>query len=220
VRKRAIGNAGRFIASMLCLALCPLLTAQQVTPSVAAAPDASKPIALAKGKEVRLVLLEPVSSATATKGQLVRMAVKEDVTDENGVVVIPKGTPAKDMVDGVTKAVPGKKDGCISLRPVSVNPPNSEPIALKDFDYEDGDALGSAMIPLLPFFLIVDIITLPFRRNHVAGTDVNLQACDWQQSQISKTIRLQPSAIVKAQATSSGDDLGSVCPNGATFNFL
>jgi hypothetical protein len=28
VRKRAIGNAGRFIASMLCLALCPLLTAQ------------------------------------------------------------------------------------------------------------------------------------------------------------------------------------------------
>jgi hypothetical protein len=203
----------------LCLALCPVLAAQQATSSVAPAPDASKPIALAKGKEVRLVLLEPLSSATATKGQLVRMAVMENVTDENGVVVIPRGTPAKDMVDGLIKAVPGKKDGCISLRPVSVNPPNSEPIALEDFHYVDGDALGSAMAPLLPFFVIAYLVTMPFHKNHAAGVDVNLQACDWQQSQISRTIRLQPSTIVKSQTTSSGMDLHSLCPNGETFAF-
>lgn len=66
---------------------------------------------LKKGTDVHLVLLESVSSATATKGQSVHMAVLDDVTDGNGVIVIPKGTSATDVADGVIKAVPGKGTG-------------------------------------------------------------------------------------------------------------
>jgi hypothetical protein len=213
----------KLLQSALCLGLAPLLVAQQVTSSIAAAPEASKPTSLMKGEEVRLVLLEPVSSASAVKGQLVRMAVLKDVTDENGVVVIPKGTPAKDMVDGVIKAVPGKKDGRLSLRPVSVNPPNSAPIALRNFEYGESDGLGVAFAPLLPFCLIAMFVAMPFHKRHKTGIrheegiDANLQACGWQTSQVRKTIRLQPSAIDRARSASSDIDPGSVCPYGATY---
>ncbi len=209
----------RVLQSVLSIALAPLLAAQQVASSSAASPETTKPIVLVKGKEVRLMLLEDVSSASATKGQSVRMAVMEDVTDEKGLVVIPKGTPAKDIVDGVVRAVPGEKDGCVSLRPVSVNPPNSAPIPLGNYHYVETDGLGAALAPLLPFVLIAELVAMPFHRNHEAGIDENLRVCEWQQSQTPRTIRVQPSAIAEIRAASPGIAFGSLCPNGATYPF-
>jgi hypothetical protein len=101
----------RTIQAVACFVLAPLLVAQQAASSVTTPTKTGKPIVLKKGTDVHLVLLESVSSATATKGQSVHMAVLDDVTDGNGVIVIPKGTSATDVADGVIKAVPGKGTG-------------------------------------------------------------------------------------------------------------
>jgi hypothetical protein len=102
------------IQAALCVVFCPLLTAQQPVAPASAPTEASNSNVLKKGTYVRLVLLETVSSATATKGQSVRMLVKEDVSAD-GVIVIPKGTSATGIVAWVRKAVPGKKDGSFSI---------------------------------------------------------------------------------------------------------
>jgi hypothetical protein len=97
------------IEGALSLSLCPLLVAQQAASPVSAPTEASKPIVLKKRTFVEVVLLETVSSATATKGQSMRMAVENDVKID-GVVAVPKGTSATDIVVRAGKAVPGKKE--------------------------------------------------------------------------------------------------------------
>src|ERR1017187_8034063 len=93
------------IQAALCLILCPLLTAQQISPpaALADAPQSFTPapvtaatyplpefVNIPKDTEIELISLEVVSSATATKGQLVRLALAKDVLVK-GLVVIPKG---------------------------------------------------------------------------------------------------------------------------------
>jgi hypothetical protein len=114
-----------------------------------------------KDTEINFVLLESVSSATATKGQLIRMAVEEDVVI-HGVVAIPKGTLATGVVSNVRKAKLGIKDGRLEVRPIAMTIANGVEAKLKE-NRTGEDACGDfgpcwAMYiffaPAVPFALI------------------------------------------------------------------
>jgi hypothetical protein len=143
----------KLLQAVLCLVLCPLLVAQQPpapavtsdTPqSLAPAPatDASHAlpefVTIPKNTEIELITLEAVSSATATKGQLVRLAVAEDVRVE-GLVVIPKGTFATGEVTHLRKGVPGKNDGSIRLSPITLTLGNGKRTKLWESAYGEDD---------------------------------------------------------------------------------
>jgi hypothetical protein len=113
----------------LCTILIALLTSQPVytqeiatiplqptTATTTAAPVAS---VLPKGVEVRFVLLDTLSTATARKGQIVRFAVAQDVK-EGAVVVIPRGTPAIGEVAIVRKSIPGKQNPYLHIEPRTI----------------------------------------------------------------------------------------------------
>jgi hypothetical protein len=211
----------KMLQAILCITLCPLLAGQQAASPVSVPTGANKPIVLKKRTFMKLMLLEAVSSATATTGQSVRMAVKEDVTID-GVVVIPEGTPATGVVAAVRKAVPGKKNGSISIEPESVNPPNSKPIALRHYNYTlEDDAMCSGFLNCLPLVVGAyvygagDVIAYPFRKHHAAGKDEVLQACSEQWSVVSRSIVVQANGTTRVQSAHPEIDLDSVCPGGA-----
>jgi hypothetical protein len=79
---------------------------------------------------LRIVPLETVSSATATKGQPVRMAVGEDEM-VNGLVLIPKGTPVTGKVTHLRKGIPGKRDGSIYVEPTILTLANGALVKLR-----------------------------------------------------------------------------------------
>jgi hypothetical protein len=161
----------RLLQSALCFVLCPLLVAQQTASSEQSptAPDlasAAKPkvatITLPRKTVVELALLETVSSATAQKGQAVRLVVKKDVV-VNGTVVIPRGTPASRQVTSVHKAVLGKTDGSIQIKPISLTPPDGSSIVLRGYTYNDDDADGvcEGFVSCLALSVIIVSISLP-----------------------------------------------------------
>jgi len=211
----------KMLQAILCITLCPLLAGQQAASPVGVPADASKSVVLEKRTFMKLMLLEAVSSATATNGQSVRMAVTEDVSAD-GVVMISKGTPATGVVVGVRKAVPGEKNGSVAIKPESVNPLNSVPIALRNYHYtleDDGMCSGfSDCLPLIliaPVYGIGDLIAYPFRTHHVPGEDEVLPACSEEWSVVSRSIVIQASGITRAQSAHPDIDLDTVCPGGA-----
>jgi hypothetical protein len=82
----------KLLQSALCIALSPLLAAQQVTTTI-----------VPKDTKIELVTQETVSTETATNGSQVRFAVANDVAI-NGVTLISAGTP---VVGIITKAKRG-----------------------------------------------------------------------------------------------------------------
>ena len=160
----------KLLHSALCLILCPLLAAQKVAPlamndgapqSSVPAPAAAMPRALPKfvtipkDTRIELIPLEEVSSATATKGQLVRFAMVNDVL-VNGLVVIPKGTLALGVVSYVTKGVPGKQDGYLQVMPHFISLNNGKTIKVQDTIY--GSDIGPSWFAytfLAPLMLMI-----------------------------------------------------------------
>jgi hypothetical protein len=183
--------------SMLCLILCPLLVAQQATGNAQSptAPDlasATNPkvatITLPRKTVVQLALQETVSSATAKKGQTVRLAVKEDVV-VNGTVVILRGSPASGQVTSVRKAVHGKVDGSIRIQPISLTLPDGSSIQLREYSDDGGDGVCEGFanclglivvaIPMELPMAIGQMITAPFHKQptSTSGFDQTLAPC-------------------------------------------
>lgn len=109
----------------LCTILIALLAIQPVyAQEIATIPLVPPPMtapssagdALEAGTPIRFVLLDSVSSAIAVKGQKVRFAVADDVL-VNGIVAIPRGTPAEGVVAHVRKGIPDKQDGELEVQP-------------------------------------------------------------------------------------------------------
>jgi hypothetical protein len=221
MHKRTLRNASRLLSSVLCLAMCPLLVAQQASEAPrrlegAVLPPPGPKAIIPKHTKILFILLETISSATGSKGQLVRMAVAKDVS-VNGVVLIPKGTPATGVIDFVRKAVPGKKDGDVSIKPISVNLPTSKSIALRRYNEPEGDALGEALLPLLPFCFVATLVAIPFHRKHETGKEYVLEDCfgDWWE--LSHAIVIAPSGATSFEPTPAARSeagLNAACPNG------
>jgi hypothetical protein len=195
----------RFCAThLLCLALCVTASAQQspeqsggaLNRSDAAPAAQTSPLLLPKGTPVEFFLLEGLSSATAKKGQIVRLAVAKDVSVD-GVVVIPKGTPTEGKVATVHKGIPGKRVGEIDVRATGVPLGNGQRLRLQEYaPGEDGcgDMVHCwvwpiAAVPLAPIVLagvvLVSPITLGLyidERRHpskevLASTQMTLPLC-------------------------------------------
>ncbi len=132
----------RLLQTALCFILCPLLVAQQ-NPAASVTFDtpensksASAPhalpeyVTLPKYTVLRIVLLETVSSATATKGQMVRMTVGED-EKVNGLVVIPEGAHVTGKVTHLRRSIPGKRNGSIHAEPTNLTLGNGTLVRLR-----------------------------------------------------------------------------------------
>ena len=130
----------RIFQSVLCICLAPLLVAEQAASPALTPAEEHGPIVLKKGTEVKLVLLEMVSSATAKNGQKVRMAVSEDVT-LNGAILIPKGTLAAGEVTELRKAKPQKRNAFLEIKPIDLTLADGTRLKLRE--YQPGeDACG------------------------------------------------------------------------------
>ena len=112
---------------LLCLILSPLLIAQSILalpPEVKNEPTAHAAfnlrssaittVTIPKNTEIKLVLLDTVSSATAEKGQSVHLAVASDVIVD-GVTVLPAGTLVLGEVSRAIPAVPNKRQGVLKF---------------------------------------------------------------------------------------------------------
>src|ERR1035438_3625804 len=161
----------RLLQSALCFVLCPLLVAGQTASSGQSptAPDLASAtqqkvatITLPRKTVVELALLETVSSATAQKGQAVKLIVKKDVVVD-WTVVIPRGTPASGRVISVRKAVLGKIDGSIRIQPISLTLSDGSSIELRGYTYADdgGDGVCEGFVSCLALNVIVVSISLP-----------------------------------------------------------
>jgi hypothetical protein len=168
------------LASGVSLILCPLLVAQEtapIAPPQAPAQTAAQqtPAALlpnsavvAKGVEVKFLLLDSASSATAAKGQPVHFAVAEDVLVD-GHVAIPRGTPANGAVTRVRKGVPGEHDGSLTLEPREILLANGSRIkfgAYRPGEDACGDlgpclALGIFVVAISPLLVPLFLIATP-----------------------------------------------------------
>ena len=149
------------------------------------------------------------------------MVVDHDVTTVDGIVVIPKGTLAMDKVHGVRKAIPKKKDGEHSIKPVDLYLSNSSPVALRETS--EGDALGTALLPILPFCIVGELIPAAFRgtcrRKHEEGKDTEVEACSEHWAELSTTV-IEPNGVAGVQAAPPEIDLDRACPAGVRTNPL
>ena len=150
------------LQSAFCVCLSPLLVAQEVASSGSAAGQTtSNSVTIPRETEIGFVTLEPVSSATATKHQPVRLAVEKDVAIK-GVIAIPKGTLAVGEVSRLTRGVPGKRDGSIRVIPAALVLAGGTQLKLKENRWGEDDcgdmgpcwALFIFTAPLLPLILI------------------------------------------------------------------
>lgn len=175
------------------LILSPLLVAQQVASAaldgVTSGADVAKssaPATLTRKTVIPLILLDSVSSENAQKGDKVRVAVAEDVR-VNGAVLIPEGTLGSGLVTHARKAILGKRDGNVEIRPVSIMAPNGKEVALQEYVDRSGDGCdGFKDCAALPLLLVIAIpITIGLgigylvspHNKKVDGYDRTIKAC-------------------------------------------
>jgi len=162
----------KLLQAVLCLVLCPLLLAQPATtggqqqpfpqpdqPATTTAPAQPVTITIPKDTRVEFLLLDPVSSASSKPGDKIRFVVAENLI-VNGVVAISAGTPAPGVVTKVTKAIPGKRDGRIEIRPTVVRIGRHRKIHFTDSPA--ASTLDPAERRHERKFLMQEIITAPF----------------------------------------------------------
>ncbi len=228
----------------VCTILAALLAVQPVCaqevatiplqPSATAPPPpASAPGVLPKGIEIRFVLLDSVSSATATKGQTVHFAVAQDVKVKE-IVVIPRGAPAEGIVEHVRKGIPGKQDGELRIEPrqILLNDGSRLKLSRNSPGEDDCGDMGPCWA-LLPFaivfvpcaaafvvigspWLIHDWIKeakKPHTKPQIAGDDIIQSPCDLQNAYTVKPLTVPFSAAQPGPGAESPikDQLAS-CP--------
>ncbi len=160
----------------LCVYLSPLLVAQQAAPSTE-----SLFASLPKGTQLDLVLLETVSSLTEKKGQTIRMAVAESLT-AGGHVLIPAGTPVVGVVTSQRAPIPGKRNGYVLIRPMSVTLRDGSRIKLLEQPpgWNACGGMGKWCWGYLDLpFTLVGLASLAFDTHHPdqPGDDRPLKAC-------------------------------------------
>jgi hypothetical protein len=158
------------LQSFLSLALCVLLAAPFGTAQTPASPSASvpEPLKVERDTKLELLLVEPLTSATAKKGQTVRLELA-NAWVVNGREILPKGAPAVGIVDSVQHPVPGKKSGHVAVVKGSIQLPSGKkvPLSLSMPDYWDCDGTnacavfaGLGAIVVGPF-LAIDFVAHP-----------------------------------------------------------
>ena len=158
------------LSSMLCIPWATPSGGAQTSATMPSSPHKSVKISSANSFEV--VLDEPLSSATAKRGQTVRMTLKEPWVAE-GHFIAPAGTTAVGTVRRVERAIPGKRNGRVVITAGSVKLPSGKsiPLDIQMPDGEDCDDIGPCLLvyglgavveaPLLAIELPVLLVELP-----------------------------------------------------------
>jgi len=156
----------------------------------AAAPDAQPlhhKIVLAHATPVRLVLLDNVSSATATAGQAVNFEVAEDVLVE-GLIVIPRGSPATGTItDAQAKRRMGKA-GYVDINIDKVTLADGEKVLLIAQSHNSGDPHEGTQTPsgavasVMPMRGRDAIVTKGTQLDAFINGDVALDAANFKQA--------------------------------------
>jgi hypothetical protein len=202
----------------------PAPAAQQAATSIEAPTNVSKPIVLRTGTEVVFALLEAVSTATANEGQQVRLVVANDVV-ANGVIVIPKGTPATGKVTDLRKAVAGTRDGNLRIQPVSLTLKDGQQVKLREYPPDacepDGPCwlLKALAMPFYPLFLIREAAE---RRDHPeTGKELIEKECSPEWGFLAAKLSVQPSGLGPSEQPPSADAAPlAACVAQGKFKYL
>lgn len=224
--------------SMTCACLVLVLAAEAVAqdalpPQVSTqTPAAQHSVTLPRDFELSMTLLETVSSATATRGQVLRLAVAEDVVVD-GLIVIPRGTPGAGVVARVQKGKPGKRDGYLIVKPAELTLADGTKVKLTESPTRNngcddigpcwefylivvpGIVLAAAVVlPLLPVMAAVKALS---NHDHGAsrvkpvGKDETLDICyaPWRTSYVARPVTLRA-----VDSTAAAPNAGLLqCPN-------
>jgi len=124
----------KMLQTALCLALCPVLVAQQLlaeavnsdasqtsmpAPATTTSPSLAKLVTIPKDTAIKYRLLDAISSVTYKRGDVIRCLVAEDVI-VNGITVLPRGTIVPAIITKAQRAIPGKRDGGLDFRPANI----------------------------------------------------------------------------------------------------
>jgi hypothetical protein len=155
---------------ILCIPLTALSSSAQTLASVPSSPH--KSVRIGSENSFEMVLDEPLSSATAKKGQTVRMTLKEPWVAE-GHFIAPAGSTAVGTVHRVEHAIPGKRNGRVVITSGSIHLPSGKsiPLNIQMSDGEECDDIGPCLLvgalfaivesPLLAIELPVLLVELP-----------------------------------------------------------
>jgi hypothetical protein len=155
---------------ILCIPLAAPSGGAQASSSAPSSPHKSVRINYVNTFE--LVLDEPLSSATAKKGQTVLMKLKEPWVAE-GHFIAPVGTIAVGTVRRVERAIPGKRNGRVVITAGSIQLPSGKtiPLNIQMPDGDECDDIGPCLLvgaigaiveaPLLAIELPVVLVELP-----------------------------------------------------------
>jgi hypothetical protein len=165
----------------VCAMLMGILVAQPCAAlgQSATAPGTSRPafITIPKGTLITMTVTQPLSSATATDGQTVQLATDSDLI-VGGVIAIPRGTAATGVVEHVMRAVPGKINGDLAIKPTAIHLANGTWLPLRK--YPPGEDACAEMGPCWltnTLFFPITLIALAAqaserRENPDAGKDL------------------------------------------------
>jgi hypothetical protein len=146
-------------------------------------------IRLSAANNLDLVLGEPLSSATAKKGQTVRMKLDGDWFAE-GHFIAPSGTAVAATVRRVEHAMPGKRNGRVIITSGSIQLPSGKSVPL-NIQMPDGcecDDPGPCILvgsifavveaPLLAIELPVLLVELPkvIKKERAEGQAMDVQS--------------------------------------------
>ncbi len=153
------------LAALIALLAVQPVCAQEIAsiplqPTSATPPAAWAPGVFPKGMEVRFVLLDTLSTATAKKGQNVHFAVAQDVK-VGDVVAIPRGTPAIGEVALVRKSIPGKQNPYLHIEPRTILLANGTKLKVQEtLDRENCKAEPACWVAI-GWMAVVEAIFLP-----------------------------------------------------------
>jgi hypothetical protein len=206
MRNFALGTA--LIALLTIQSVCAQEIATIPIQQPAATPSpASSTVVLPEGTEVHLVLLGPISSATATKGQSVHFAIAQD-----NVSPFPPGTAATGVVKSVRKGIPGKQNGSLEIQPRTILLKDGTKIRL--MRYEDECDVRVAGCWVLGAFEVVGVVVLgpialtvaavhsithPHQRRlltpihaEIEGTDIVHKPCERYTAYTTRKLKISP----------------------------
>ncbi len=173
-----------------------------------------------KGTAIDFVLLEPLSSSTAVKGQKVRLAVARDV-DVGSVVAIPRGTPVEGVVADAQRAKPGKRDGNVKLRPVRLLLADGSGVNIREYPPGKGSCGPSGgcllLVPIavpLVFFMWPDIVQSAWddHKTRHPGVDMEVAACTLSHGYTAKNLPIVQAKDGKTKDVESSASLEGICP--------
>lgn len=148
----------RSILSLIFCVLVSSFTGRAQTP-VSAPSSSQESVRIRYIEPLELALDEPLSSATAKKGQTVRMKLIVPWVAEAHFIA-PAGTPAVGTVRRIERAVAGKRNGRVVITAGSIQMPSGKSVRL-NIQMPDGqecDVVG----PCLLFYGLASLVEIPF----------------------------------------------------------